>query len=399
MSASSISVIESLRRGIPPDNSVCYFTVGRKEELKGLDVHLLDSRCGALLLKANYGAGKTHLLRFVREKALSMGFAVSYVEVDCQSAARFNRMDQMLGAILRNIEIPKDRNRKGIAPFFDLLAETISACQKSRIKQSYFAQLSDNFRWGYSDILESPPVFIALRAWLTGKPEVRDRVTAWLHEPHNYETRKRDLQRELIEEQYGSFSDPRSSREMQQQNAFSFRKNDYQNAWSALRDFNTLAKKAGFRGLTVLFDEFEDVIHNLERIDYKESALWNLFHFMIDKKFLGKTFFAVTPGFAEKCKRLLIEKGRDNWEMGRFDRLISFELSPLCCDELKELSRRIIKKHGRAYDWEPEDLLDEAHFDRLLKTWASAPSQDRARAAIKNTVKYLDDLLEESERK
>ncbi|MGV8122512.1 MAG: hypothetical protein AB2L14_22365 [Candidatus Xenobiia bacterium LiM19] len=160
-----------------------------------------------------------------------------------------------------------------------------------------------------------------------------------------------------------------------------------------------MRKKRGYRGLTVLFDEFEDVIHNLERIDYKENALWNLFHFMIDKKFLGKTFFAVTPGFAEKCKRLLVEKGRDNWEMGRFDKLISFELSPLCCDELKELSRRIIKKHGRAYEWEPENLLDEAHFDRLLKAWASAPSQDRARAAIKNTVKYLDDLLEESERK
>lgn len=396
MSATSRLVVEALRRGVPPDHSVCYFTVGRKEELKKLDIHLLDPRCGALLLKANYGAGKTHLLRYLRERALNMGFAVSYVEVDCQSAKRFNRMDQMMGAILRNMEIPRDKERRGITPFFELLAESVKANKACSAFHSFWGKLSDRFQWNFSGELESGPLFIAIRAWCTGAPEVQDLVMSWLHEPQNYETSKRDLYRKLIVEQSCYFSDPRSKREMEQQDLFDFRKSDFEHSWAALRDINTLTKKVGYRGLIVLFDEFEDVIHNLQRIDYKEDAFWNLFQFMTDKKFPGKTFFAVTPGFADKCKRLLTEKGRNEWELERFDKLTSFELSPLTIDNLEELALRIVKKHGRAYEWDPEKVMDYTHFLLALRKWASAPAQDRARSTIKNMVKYLDELMEES---
>ena len=66
-------VIESLRKGIPPDGFVRDFTVGRREEIKELQRHLSDAGGTALLLKANYGAGKSHLIRFIREEALENG--------------------------------------------------------------------------------------------------------------------------------------------------------------------------------------------------------------------------------------------------------------------------------------------------------------------------------------
>ena len=42
-------VIESLRKGIPPDGFVRDFTVGRREEIKELQRHLSDAGGTALL--------------------------------------------------------------------------------------------------------------------------------------------------------------------------------------------------------------------------------------------------------------------------------------------------------------------------------------------------------------
>lgn len=71
-------VIESLRLGIPPDGHVRYFTVGRLSEITELTARLQQGKTDALLLKANYGSGKSHLLRFIRETALKANFAVSF---------------------------------------------------------------------------------------------------------------------------------------------------------------------------------------------------------------------------------------------------------------------------------------------------------------------------------
>ncbi len=112
-------VIESFRKGIPPDGFVRHFTVGRTSKIKQLIGRLNKAVPGALLLKANYGSGKTHLLRFIREWALENGFAVSAVTLDAKGAVRFNRMDQVFGAICRNIEVPGASGKKGIRPVLD----------------------------------------------------------------------------------------------------------------------------------------------------------------------------------------------------------------------------------------------------------------------------------------
>src|SRR5947208_2802224 len=100
-------IIESLRFGIPPSGHVRAFTVGREDQLQQLQDTLErgSDDAGALLLRANYGAGKTHLLRVTREIALELGYAVSVVDVNSQEGVRFNRMDTILGAVCRQIEV------------------------------------------------------------------------------------------------------------------------------------------------------------------------------------------------------------------------------------------------------------------------------------------------------
>lgn len=99
-------IVEQLRMGIPPSGYTKHFTVGRSHEIEALETSLHGDGAPVLLLQANYGSGKSHLLRYIRDHALSENFAVSYVTLDAKSGVRFNRMDQIMGAILRNIEIP-----------------------------------------------------------------------------------------------------------------------------------------------------------------------------------------------------------------------------------------------------------------------------------------------------
>ncbi|OGP85095.1 MAG: hypothetical protein A2V87_08600 [Deltaproteobacteria bacterium RBG_16_58_17] len=70
-------------------------------------------------------------------------------------------------------------------------------------------------------------------------------------------------------------------------------------------------------------------------------------------EFQGMTYFAVTPDFTRKCKTLLLQKGRWDYDYSLFDKIPTFEMSPLTAEELQELAIRILEVHGIAYYWEP----------------------------------------------
>src|SRR5947209_17058510 len=90
--ATAERVVEQLRYGVPPPEHVRAFTVGRATQLRALEEslsHPTNGKGSALLVKANYGSGKSHLLNVVREMALEAGYAVSLVVIDAQGGVRF----------------------------------------------------------------------------------------------------------------------------------------------------------------------------------------------------------------------------------------------------------------------------------------------------------------------
>ena len=93
------------------------------------------------------------------------------------------------------------------------------------------------------------------------------------------------------------------------------------------------------------------------------SCILESFHFYSGKKYFGKTFYAVTPAFVEKCKISYSIKGDG---ILIFLCLINstYEMSPLTTEHLYELAMRILETHGIAYNWEP-DL--EMKASQLLK--------------------------------
>lgn len=387
-------VMESLRKGIPPTGFVRHFTVGRDSEIRSLSKKLRESEGGALLIQANYGSGKTHLLQFIREQALSDSYAVSTVTLDARAAVRFNRMDQIFGAICRNIEIPSSPDNKGIRHLFHFL---IQQAEDAKGRTGFWHQLTHNWRWDYSEVLDSPAMFIAFRAWSASKPSIQDIIEDYLFQPWEYRVQRKRLYLELVESLRSFFRDPRSEWQFYADEVFMFHTQGYAQSWAALRDLNTLARAAGLKGLTILFDEFEDVITNLRNIAHQQAAFWNLFQFYSGKQFPGMTFYAVTPQFSAKCKNLLIEKNYWDYDFSNFDRLPTFEMSPLDVLELDELAMRVLEAHGIAYNWEPDLVMRASQLEKIVHNAASVPVQDRARHTIISVVKALDNLLQENE--
>lgn len=388
-------VVESLRIGIPPRGYINQFTVGRRTEINELKSRLASGKPGELLVKANYGSGKTHLLQFIGENALNTQYAVSYIALDCKSAIRFNRLDQIIGAIWRGLEVPSKRNSKGCRPFFDFVCDTIE--QNKIGNNEFFKRLTNNYKWDFSETLGSPSLFIAIRAWSTGDKETQDLIEDWFYQPKNYEAQRKLLYSKLILKFKNNFRDPRPESRFYdvKTGIFNLRLQDYTQSWAMLRDINTLAKECGLKGFIILFDEFEDVLNNLKNINYQEDAFWNLFQFFSGNQFPGGGFFAVTPEFSEKCKNLLMKKNRFNYDFSRFDELPTFSMSPLEPQELEELALKIMKVHGTAFAWNPKSKIDNLELKGLVRKVASIPVQDRTRQTIKEVVKFLDSRLQE----
>lgn len=384
-------IIESLRLGIPPEGYVRQFTVGRTKEIEDLIKRLQVHNETAVLLMANYGSGKTHLLKYIREESLERNYAVSTVTIDSNSGVRFNRMDQIFGAVCRNIEIPQSPGQKGLRSFFNFLVGEIN----KKNDESIWQEISNNWKWDYSEVLNSPAIFIGIRAWATGNDKAADIVEDWFFQPWQYKAKRKKLYTQLIENLRPFFRDPRPDWKFYTDQVFTFDSNGYSQSWAALSDLNILALYSDLNGLIILFDEFEDVITNLKNVAHQEAAFWNLFHFYSGKKYFGKTFYAVTPAFVEKCKNILLNKGRWDFDFSLFDKLPTYEMSPLTTEHLYELAMRILETHGIAYNWEPDLEMKASQLLKIINA-ASLQTQDRARHIIKSVVKALDDLYQES---
>jgi hypothetical protein len=387
-------IIGNLRYGIPPLGYLERFTVGRQSEIERLLGHLLQKWESALLIKSNYGSGKSHLLRLLREKALSEGFAVSFVSLDAQNGVNFGKMDSMMGAILRELEMPREGSGKGLGDTFDFVLAAAERTRASGENGQYWRDVTDGWKWDYTEELASPPLFIGLRAWATGEPEAREQVLDWFYEPENYRTQRRRLYNQLIRNLRNHFRDRRSEQQFYDDELFAFHTNGFQRCWETLDGLEGLLQAAGLKGLVILFDEFEDVLTNLRSFRQQEDAFWNLFLFLAGKRFSGKTYYAVTPDFADKCKALLMKKGRSDYDYEQFDRLPMFGMSPLDEKELNELGTRIADAHGCAYNYDPA-LVDRTTIWALVARIARTPMQDRSRYAIKEIVRLLDQIMEE----
>jgi hypothetical protein len=389
--AKAESTVENLRFGVPPAGSVRAFTVGRAGELERLERSLRSATSehgAALLVKANYGAGKSHLLQVIREMALEADYVVSLVQVNALEGIRFNRMDTIMGGVCARIEVP-EASGTGVGRLFDAFKNRATNTVES-------GAITCNGTWDYSDYLSSPGLYAGLRAWCnTDDQALRDFIEDWLANPPAYRSQRKLLYQTLVADLRAMFRDSRAEWQFYADEVFMFHTGGHRNAWSALADLDLVARSSGWRGLVVLFDEFEDVIQNLNRRDYQEEAFLNLFRFFAGERFPGMTYFAVTPDFVAKCKVELMSRGVMDFDFGRFSRLPFFEMSEITEKEFLDLSRRIRALHAVAFGWDAVQALGDRDLSRLVDKLWSVRTPERVRLAIQGVVESLDKLFED----
>lgn len=397
--ATAERVIEQLRFGVPPPEYVRTFTVGRVSQLRALEKSLGNpsrDKGAALLVKANYGFGKSHLLRVVREMAIEAGYAASLVVVDAHGGVRFNQMDLIFGAICRELEVP-GQSAKGVGAILNAFADAVPASASPGLG-SVRERISSRGKWDLSDYLKSPALYVALRAWVhAGTQSVRELICDWFANPRNYRSQRKHLWSELVKNMRSAFSDPRREWQFYAEDVFSFHTTGHRQAWDALADIQVLARVSGLRGVVLLFDEFEDVIQNLNRRDLQEQAFLNLFRFFDGDRFPGMSYFAVTPDFVQKCKTELLNRAIYDFDYGRFDRLPFFELDTIGRADFGELAVRIREIYGVAYGLNEAGLMAEVEMSEVVKELWSVRSPDRVRRAIQGVVRILDDYWDGQE--
>ena len=109
------SAIEALRAGVPSRHAVAQLGTTQREIKEDFDDALLSIRGGEparpLVISANFGGGKSHLLNYLQTVAERQGFVTSFVVISPEMPLGAPHV--VLKAIVENAQAP---NRVGKSP-------------------------------------------------------------------------------------------------------------------------------------------------------------------------------------------------------------------------------------------------------------------------------------------
>ncbi len=116
--ALAVSIIESLRTGIPPLRGVREYSAGNEEFLDQiLKRHLRnapDIRGKIRFISGSWGTGKSHFLAQIRETAFESNYLVSSVGLSADETP-FNRFEEVFYRIVRQIASPEMYSEGAVA--------------------------------------------------------------------------------------------------------------------------------------------------------------------------------------------------------------------------------------------------------------------------------------------
>jgi len=104
-------IIEAFRLGIVPGFVVQNITVGRKKEIKKVE-EWLEKDSESLMIIGQYGQGKSHIIRYIREKALDDGYLVAYCDIGEES--QMHKPKSVFNTLMKSLVFrDKKGNEKG----------------------------------------------------------------------------------------------------------------------------------------------------------------------------------------------------------------------------------------------------------------------------------------------
>jgi hypothetical protein len=124
-------VIESLRKGVPPQRGVDQYSVGNEKLIAGVKRFHLSAISDVGIIRfvsGSWGAGKTHFFRLLRDVAFQSECLVSNVELNVNDAP-LNKFELVFYSIVRNIATPSyyaEGGEQKAAPFSTVLGESLA---------------------------------------------------------------------------------------------------------------------------------------------------------------------------------------------------------------------------------------------------------------------------------
>lgn len=350
---SALAVVNSLRRGVPPEYHLESFSVCRDELLAQFRQDLAAIRSGSSQLRyidADLGQGKTHLLKLLRSAAFGQDFIVSIVGLSSSQCPLYRLTDVYHRIVtgLRTRESPLEPALESIMERWLEKQRTTDPSERGRA----LAKLPNGMQ---SALL----AFLQATNFLQPSHERRDLVLRWL----------------------GGEQLPLKQRTQLQL----FQNVADESALPMLGAMSALARDIGYAGVCVLFDEAEAIV-SFSRSSQRSEALTNLVRIVRQTEKSEGTYFvyAATPSFFDLLD--VNERLRPHESDG-----VVLTPQPLADDCLHELALRVSVLHGTAYEWAPP----AEKVERIAGTLA--PSM-RVSESTKKLVAALDELREQAPR-
>jgi hypothetical protein len=366
----SVRIIETLRSGVSSRRLSEIFSYGREALLETVQRDLENAVAAkgtrAVVLRGDYGEGKTHFLNTVFNLAHKLNFAVSFVILSKETP--FNRLDRVYPKVTCETYLPGQ-----LEPGLETLLRDIHPDSQTAGELLDFArtELHTKIACVLENYFQAPESYHVHLLY-------RDLMGDWLPLPQLKSLHRFNFGRPV---KIKNFS-PRL------------------HAWDYFRLLAHLIKARGFAGWVILFDEFELV--GTLGIAARGEAYYNLSRFLfpggtgdleatyvIFSTFSG--FWSVRllaerrPDIEEIPSRFLLKGEPQKAELARraLNSLLrdTTTLEALPSAEVRRMLAAVRDLHARAYGWQPEVDLDE-----ILQ----ATKHNRLRTRIRYALEYLD---------
>lgn len=392
-------IIESLRKGIPPQRGVHLYSVGNEKLLDGIKRYHLSSIGDQGIIRfisGSWGAGKTHFFRLLREVAFQNSCLVSNVELDVNNAA-LNKFERVFFSIISNIMTPAYYEGSAIfeaAPFGTVICESLAYLGTGSRTLSGPITF-EQYNKAIESLMSDHRIDIDFKKmvqeyWKTYLPEAPDPAII-------EQTRGELLQWFRGEGTLGGFRKRFGVSKLVSKDS----------AKIMLQSLAGFVRLAGYTGLVILFDEAEQA-YSVMRKSALKDAHNNLLSLINNIEKLPGLFllYATTPDFFTDPKHGIVIYGALSGRIGEpkehhprsLDTIWNLDSIETSLPDYQNAAKRIRSVYAKSYPQAADKLPSDADLDPwVAKLFSMHPSLAAVRfwrLLVSALITHFDDLLE-----
>ena len=397
-------VVESLRKGIPPQRGVDLYSVGNEKLMEGVrKFHLngIADRSIIRFVSGSWGAGKTRFFRQLREAAFQGDCLVSNVELDVSSAA-LNKFQSVFAAIIRQIATPSyyaGHATLEAAPFGTVVRESLAwLATGSRqigdeIPYEQYTKAGETLMADHGIDIDFKKMI--QKYWETFLPEAPDPAAI-------EQTRGEILQWFSGEGTVGQFRKRFGVSKIVSKD----------NAKLMLQSLAAFVRLSGYKGLLILFDEAEQAYSVMRKSALREAHN-NLLSLINNIESLPSLFliYATTPDFFSDPKHGIVVYGALSGRIGKpeerhpraLDTIWNLDAVETKLEDYQEAAKKIRAVYAMAYPEAETRIPNASVVSDTIKIWKDNHSQYASvrfwRFMVSALITDFDDHLDGTPRK